>query len=81
MPVKDNHVLVIGSQRPWLEAIIMKAGAKHITTLDYVPIKCDVPMITTVTPDTFGEMFLNGSLPLFDSIVSFSSVEHSGLGR
>lgn len=81
MPVKDQHVLVIGSQRPWLETIILRAGAKHITTLDYVPITCDWPTITTMTPDVFGQMFLNGTLPEFDSIVSFSSVEHSGLGR
>ena len=27
MDIKDKHVLVIGSQRPWLETLILEAGA------------------------------------------------------
>jgi len=29
----------------------------------------------------FREMYANGTLPIFDSVFTFSSVEHSGLGE
>ena len=37
--------------------------------------------IETMTPDVFKQKFNEGTLGLFDVIVTFSSVEHSGLGR
>ena len=33
MSMRDKHVLVIGSEKPWLEAFILEAGAKKVTTL------------------------------------------------
>ena len=33
MQLKDKHVLVIGSETPWLEAILLSRGAKKVTTL------------------------------------------------
>ena len=33
MDLKDKHVLVIGSEQPWLEAMILEAGASKVTTL------------------------------------------------
>ena len=33
MQLKDKHVLVIGSETPWLEAILLSKGAKKVTTL------------------------------------------------
>ena len=77
----DKHVLVIGSQRPWLETILLEANVSHITTMDYVDIKCDHEKITTIGPKELREGFLDGTMPKFDAIVSFSSLEHSGLGR
>ena len=49
--------------------------------MDYVPIKCDDPRITTITAQKLTEKFLAGEVEPFDAVVSFSSVEHSGLGR
>ena len=34
--LKDKHVLVIGSETPWLEAILLAKGAKKVTTLGKV---------------------------------------------
>ena len=34
-----------------------------------------------MTPEEFSKSFLEGTLPQFDSVVTFSSLEHSGLGR
>ncbi len=35
----------------------------------------------TFTPDEFRTAFLNGQIAPYDAVVSFSSIEHSGLGR
>jgi hypothetical protein len=68
-------------QNPWLESIILEAGAAHITTLEYVEIDNDHPQITTILPDELSKKFLNGTLQPFDVMVTFSSLEHSGLAR
>lgn len=81
MNIKNQHVLIIGSQSPWLEAIALEEGAKRITTLEYVPIESQHPQIETIVPKDFASKFLNGTLDQFDAMMSFSSFEHSGLGR
>ena len=76
-----GHVLVIGSENPWIEACILGAGARHVTTLEYGSIISEHPQISTMTPRDARAAFANRTLPLFDSVVTYSSVEHSGLGR
>jgi hypothetical protein len=79
--IVNGRVLVIGSENPWVEACVLAAGAKEVTTLEYREITSLHPKVNTLTPDAARSAFLAGSLPLFDAIVTFSSVEHSGLGR
>jgi len=79
--MKDKDVLVIGSEKPWVEIAALEAGARHVTTLEYGKIVSEDPRITTMRPFEFNEMYRNGSLPEFDVAISFSSLEHSGLGR
>ena len=81
IPAKDKSFLVIGSTRPWIEVILLAEGAKHITTLEYNPYPCDHPNITTISPTDFIELVHSKRAPQFDAMVSFSSLEHSGLGR
>ena len=81
MDVKGKRVLVIGSELPWVEACALEAGAAEVWTLEYGRIKTTHPKIKTVTPDEAREMYRNGDLPLFDAVITYSSVEHSGLGR
>ncbi len=96
----NKSVLVIGSQKPWLEAICLYAGARHVTTLEYGKIVSRHPQISTMTPDEFrsrhketlvqkhlavvnresGVTWTNTVL-FYDGMVSYSSLEHSGLGR
>ena len=77
-----GHVLVIGSTLPWVEVILLAEGVGHITTLDYVPIECEHPKITTMTPSEMAKLVIDGAAtPAFDAMVTFSSIEHSGLGR
>ena len=81
IPPKDKSFLVIGSVRPWIEVILLAEGAKHITTLEYNPYACDHPNITTISPTDFGSLVRSKPDTQFDAMISFSSLEHSGLGR
>ena len=79
--VNGGRVLVIGSENPWVEACVLEAGASSIVTLEYGKITSLHPNIATMTPSEFKKNYLRGELGVFDAIVTFSSVEHSGLGR
>ena len=75
-PIKYKNVAVIGSITPWIEAILLNCGAAHVTTVEYnVPI-CNNDKITTISYEDFTK-----SLTKYDAIFSYSSIEHSGLGR
>jgi hypothetical protein len=75
-----EEVLVIGSENPWVEACVLAAGALRVTTLEYGIIASLHPQITTLTPDELRSQFAY-YMNRFDAVVTFSSVEHSGLGR
>lgn len=79
--VKGGHVLVIGSYHPWIEAILLNFGAANVTTLEYSEIVSEHPQIRTWTPETMRAHWESQGSPNFDAVVSFSSLEHSGLGR
>lgn len=80
IPVRDKHVMVIGSQVPWIEMILLKKGAKNVTTFDYVKMISDHPQVEVLTPAELSEKFLKERVS-YDAMVTFSSLEHSGLGR
>ena len=79
--VRNGHVLVIGSENPWVESCVLAAGAKLVTTLEYGNITSFHPQIETMTPSEMVSRYRENRMPLFDAIVTFSSVEHTGLGR
>ena len=79
--INGGHVLVIGSQTPWIEAMLLVFGASKVTTLEYSKITSEHPQIEVVTPDVLRDQYNAGNIPQFDAMVSFSSLEHSGLGR
>ena len=99
MQLRGKKVLVLGSQTPWVEELILSWEASRVVTLEYRPIESDHEKVwfhylliiffkyvanmklTSFVPNEFAKSFLNGSLQKFDAIVSFSSLEHSGLGR
>ena len=81
LDVKDKHVLVVGSQSPWIEIMALKNGAREITTMEYTKIISEDPRINTIEAHQFMKMYQEGTLPEFDVVISYSSVEHSGLGR
>ena len=79
--IKDKHVLVIGSTLPWVEAILIYLGVDKITTLEYASQKNEHPKINLITPEELRKSILEGNVPQFDAMVTYSSLEHSGLGR
>ena len=79
--ILNGRILVIGSEKPWVEASVLEAGAREVVTLEYGTIVSKHAKIKSMVPSEFRQKYLNGTLGLFDGIVTFSSVEHSGLGR
>jgi hypothetical protein len=90
--LRGARALVIGSERPWLEAALLAAGAARVTTIEYNPrVVFEHPRLEVISwaearrrregsnPDPRGDRFRDWAP--FDVVASFSSVEHSGLGR
>lgn len=79
--IQNGRILVIGSENPWVESCCLEAGAREVVTLEYGHIISLHSKVKTITPSDFRFLYLNNSLGIFDAVVTFSSVEHSGLGR
>lgn len=79
--VSGKRGLVVGSETPWLEALLIEEGASKISTLEFGVIQSHHPQIETWTPDRFKLAFWEGIIAPFDFSFSFSSLEHDGLGR
>jgi hypothetical protein len=81
--LRGQHAFVIGSETPWVEAMLLAIGCSHVTTIEYGTIVSQHPNVSTMTPAQVTERFLasNGTEPRFDVAVTYSSLEHSGLGR
>ncbi len=75
--------LVIGSVTPWIEVILLEKGkVKKILTDEYYPIISEHPQIDYIHPVDLAKRYLEiKSQYNFDFVVSYSSLEHSGLGR
>ena len=74
--VKNKKVAVVGSETPWIEAILINLG-NIVTTIEY-----NVPKINSeyLKVEDYFDYFEKNTND-FDIIVTFSSIEHSGLGR
>ena len=82
--------VVVGSQDPWLESNILASGAEHVTTIEYSATTCRrtetigaaaCDKVTVIHPDVADEQYRGGRLGPFDFAWSYSSNEHSGIGR
>lgn len=74
--IKNQHVAVVGSLTPWIEAILINMNNK-VTTIEYNISESNYKNI--VCKDYF--QYFENNTNTFDAVVSFSSIEHSGLGR
>lgn len=82
--IKGRRVLIIGSETFWLELLCVLANAGEITTVEYRPIHWtqspSAGVLKTLTWDEFTND-LDKHQSKYDLILSYSSLEHSGLGR
>jgi hypothetical protein len=80
--IAKKSLAVIGTVRPWVEAIGILVGASPIVTLEYTRAKYDYPnMEWHHVNDYLDNAIENKVLEEFDTVASFSSLEHAGLGR
>ena len=70
----NKHCLVLGSISPWIECLLLHFKAKTVTTLDFISSKCDYK-INILNMKNYNKDIK------YDIIISFSSIEHDGLGR
>ena len=74
--IKNKNVAVVGSETPWLEAILLNLDNK-VTTIEYNVPESNFKDLNC--KDYFN--FFEKNKIQYDSIITYSSVEHSGLGR
>ncbi|CAJ0606265.1 unnamed protein product [Cylicocyclus nassatus] len=80
-PVVNMTGVVIGSQLPWVEVQALHSGARKVLTVDYQKINViGSKKIEYIHPIEFANDWRN-SVGKYDFAISFSSIEHSGLGR
>ena len=80
--VGGANALVVGTEEPWVEAILLAAGVRRVTTVEFAAVEVSHPQMDAMTPRELSERVRSGGVDdEFDVAVSFSSVEHAGLGR
>jgi len=67
--------LVLGSISPWVECLLLHFNAESVTTLDYITPECNYYKNNIVSMENYKKEMK------YDVIISFSSLEHDGLGR
>ena len=72
--LSGKKCLVLGSISPWVECLLLHFNAENVTTLDYITPECNYK-INTLSIDNYKKEMK------YDVIISFSSLEHDGLGR
>lgn len=76
LDLNEKRIAVIGSEKPWIEAIVYNYGCRNITTIEYNKPNIDHENFKVISFEEF-----KNSEEMFDYIFSYSSIEHSGLGR
>ena len=77
--VRGATTAVFSAITPWTESTLHHFGARQIVCVDY-----NVPMVeggVPILPRSFAELYASNEIVQFDSIASFSGVEHDGNGR
>ncbi|EYC06114.1 hypothetical protein Y032_0078g1197 [Ancylostoma ceylanicum] len=80
-PLTNLTGFVIGSRQPWVEVQALRSGASEVYTVEYEDVKvAEATRIRYIHPIKFAEQW-EVNADRFDFAISFSSIEHSGLGR
>jgi hypothetical protein len=78
---RGGRVVVIGTDRPWIEVMLLDEGAARVLTFEYAAIVSQHPRVEARACRDVAADFLAGAFEPADAVVSYSSIEHSGLGR
>lgn len=83
--IRGSRVLIVGSETYWLELLCCIYGAAEVTTVEYRNITWVGDLVSpvavrAVTWDEYLRDFDN-FVEAYDLVLSYSSIEHSGLGR
>lgn len=73
--IRNKRVAVVGSLVPWIEAILLNFN-NIVTTIEYNVPNVDYPNLSAISYWDFQK-----TQNQYDCVVTYSSVEHSGLGR
>jgi len=82
-----RSVLILGSSAPWLEMYLLLHNARSVLTIEYRDINWGLdeflrPLWSSKTYKQFSEEVSQGrTVRSIDTVISYSSIEHSGLGR
>ena len=78
--VRGRHAAVFGSNSIAVESLLLAAGARHVTVIEYQPLTYAHPQITT---HTVAQLRSDPSLVAndVDVAVAISGFDHDGLGR
>jgi hypothetical protein len=77
----DTVGLVMGSEYPWVECLALELDVRTVWTWEYGRIVSTHPRLQARPYAEMAADFASGKLPLVDWVATFSSLEHSGLGR
>jgi len=73
--------LVMGTENPWVECLLLNEGVSLVWTFEYATINVQHPRMKAKQCQLIAKDYLEGQFDPVDVIVSYSSLEHSGLGR
>ena len=59
--IDKAHVAVIGTQKPWAEAMLLNLGARRITTLEFQALGSDDNRVVAITPSQFAKNFIDAT--------------------
>jgi hypothetical protein len=79
--VTGSNGVVFGSEFPWVECLAIESGASAVWTFEYATIKSTHPRIFANPMKKMATDVHSGKQPQFDWAFTYSSLEHSGLGR
>lgn len=79
----NQEFLVVGTERIWIEALALLFKASHITSLDYTHKRYEHSAFNWFHVNEFLNLLVqkNKFIEQFANAASYSSIEHSGLGR
>ncbi len=57
--VRGRRALVVGTQVPWIEALLLFHGAENVTTLEYHPMEYEHPRLSALTVQDASKKYLD----------------------